>query len=237
MTPFVSISITANDGQPSTFLADARPIRSGRATAINQCLVLRTTHGALVKNSQRMEGIRTEISTQMKQLAKTRANPFAARGGSSLHLLQTNGDHMREFDVLDKTRWQDLTPATSVGTGSNEAEKWDSEVIIQLDNARRLRIPVQKVAVTVEWPPDWETLKAGLSSTWGTQEAEYFMQEDEEEEDEEEVEGGGGRTRSRRKKNSTPSPCQMTAAGGGGTLASPENCACCSSPCQEGMGH
>ena len=86
---------------------------------------------------------------------------------------------MREFDVLDKTRWQDLTPATSVGTGSNEAEKWDSEVIIQLGNARRLRIPVQKVAVTVEWPPNWAALKAELSSTWGTKEAEDFSQEDE----------------------------------------------------------
>ena len=53
--------------------------------------------------------------------------------------------------------------------------------------ALRLRIPVQKVAVTVEWPPDWATLKAKLSSTWGTQAAEYFSQEDEEEEDGEEV--------------------------------------------------
>ena len=79
---------------------------------------------------------------------------------------------MREFDVLDKTRWQDLTPATSVGRGSPKAEKWGSQVIIQLGGALLLRIPVQKVAVTVEWPPDWETLKAGLSSTWGTQEAE-----------------------------------------------------------------
>ena len=75
---------------------------------------------------------------------------------------------MRVSDVIDKTRWQNLTPATSVGRGSPKAEKWDSEVIIQLGSALRLRIPVQKVAVTVEWPPDWETLKAELSSTWGT---------------------------------------------------------------------
>jgi hypothetical protein len=69
---------------------------------------------------------------------------------------------MRVSDVIDKTRWQNLTPATSVGRGSPKAEKWDSEVIIQLGSALRLRIPVQKVAVTVEWPPDWETLKAEL---------------------------------------------------------------------------
>jgi len=210
--PFVSISVTTIDGKLSTFLAGAKPVFSGDKTG-NPYLMLRLTLGALHKNSQRMTGIRTEISTQMKKLAQARAEPFAASATCQVRLLQTNGDRMRAFDVIEKTHWKDLTPAINVGKGIPETEKWGSEVIVALGGALRLRIPVQKVAVTVEWPPNWAALKAELSSTWGTKEAEDFSQEDEdeEEEDEEGVEGRGGRTRSRRKKSSTTSPSQITA--------------------------
>jgi len=123
---------------------------------------------ALLRNSQGLEGIRETVVKEMRNLSHELGAAFTKHQYMAWKLARTDVSLLRPMDVLDKTKWEELSVAVIVHEpGSRRAEPWNSNVVLGWKR-HILTIPVNQVHLHVVWTEQYDET---LITVQGMQEA------------------------------------------------------------------
>ena len=109
---------------------------------------------ALLRNSQRIDGARGTIATQMSKLSRKLAAAFPRGYNMKWRLAGPDGILLRPEDVLDKAKWNALTLVAFVAYKPVPCQ--DMFVLSWKD--QQIDIPVTEVHVRVTWPPKYDEM-------------------------------------------------------------------------------